>query len=112
MVGTAKTRAAVLLDTVARLGDDGGCVDSAACSTAVLGQRRNRAREEEEEALEGGNGSGRERGISRREKGARGGLEGARRRRVVPGWLGGIPPSSLEARGGEEDPAAPVGRLG
>src|ERR1041385_6349679 len=29
-----------------------------------------------------------------------------------PGWLGGIPPSSLGARGGEEDPAAPLGRVG
>jgi hypothetical protein len=47
-----------------------------------------------------------------REKRARGGLEGARRRRVAPGWLGGIPPSSLGARGGEEDPAAPLGRVG
>src|SRR3954463_3016446 len=54
MGGTAKTSAMVLLDTVARLGDDGGCVDSAVCSTAVLGRRQNRAREEEEEALEGG----------------------------------------------------------
>src|ERR1041385_1376237 len=46
MRGTTKTPAAVLLDTVARLGDDGGCVDSAACSTAVLGRGRNRAQEE------------------------------------------------------------------
>src|SRR3954465_12075904 len=30
----------------------------------------------------------------------------------APGWLGGIPPSSLGARGEEEDADAPVGRLG
>src|SRR4051812_17125506 len=72
----------------------------------------NRARETRRELVERGNGSGRERGVSRREKGARGGLEGARRRRGVHGWLGGIPPSSLEARGGEEDSAAPLGRVG
>ena len=47
-----------------------------------------------------------------REKRARGGLEGARRRRVAPGWLGGIPPSSLGARGEEEDAPAPGGPAG
>src|SRR4051812_108554 len=30
----------------------------------------------------------------------------------LPGWLGGIPPISLGARGGEEDAPAPMGRLG
>src|ERR1041385_3783433 len=54
MGGTAKTSAAVLLDSVARLGDDGGCVDSAACSTAVLGRRWNRAGEEGKKLWRGG----------------------------------------------------------
>ena len=36
----------------------------------------------------------------------------SRRRRVVLGSLGGIPPSSLEARDGEEDPRTPLGLLG
>src|ERR1041385_3951414 len=39
-----KRLAAVLLDTAARLGDDGGYVFSTACSTAVFGRRRNRRR--------------------------------------------------------------------
>src|ERR1041385_3610368 len=104
MGGTAKTSAAVLLDTVARLGDDGGCMDSVACSTVVLGRRWNRAGEEGEKLWRGGNGTGRARGVSRRRKRARGGLEGSRRRCGVHGWLGGFPPSRLGGRGGGEGP--------
>jgi hypothetical protein len=37
--GKMKELAAVLLDTAARLGDDGGYVFSSACSTAVFGRR-------------------------------------------------------------------------
>src|ERR1041385_6300353 len=75
----------------------------------ALGWRWKRAREEEEEALEGGNGLTASPGASRCEKRPRGGLEAPRRRRVTPGWLGGIPPSSLGARGEEEDAPAPGG---
>src|SRR3954468_9032559 len=39
-------------------------------------------------------------------------LQAGRWRGGSPGWLGGIPPSSLGARGGEEDTPALVGRLG
>src|SRR3954470_13571110 len=39
-------------------------------------------------------------------------IQAGRWRGSSPGWLGGIPPSSLGARGEEEDAAAPVGRLG
>src|ERR1041385_7685975 len=78
----------------------------------VLLSTTNTAREEGKVALEGGNGLGRPRGVSRRRKRARGGLESSRRRRGVHGWLGGFPPSSLGAQDREEDPAAPGGPAG
>src|ERR1041385_9378378 len=82
------------------------------CSTVLRRVPRaatNRAEQKRRKLVEGGNGCGRKSGVSRREKRARGGLEGRRRRRVAPGWLGGIPPSSLGAREVEEDPPAPGG---
>ena len=81
-------------------------------STALRRSSRaamNRAREEGRKLVEGGNGLGRRRGVSRTRLEGSGGLEGARQRRVAPGWLGGIPPSSLGVRVGEEDPRAPGG---
>src|ERR1041385_3053741 len=82
------------------------------CAPVKLRAATDSSGRERRRALEGGNGGGVLQGVSRREKEARGGLDGGRRGRVAPGWLGGIPPSSLGAREGEEDAAAPVGRLG
>src|ERR1041385_7385293 len=68
-----KRLAAVLLDTAARLGDDGGYVGSTACSTAVFGQRRNRRRRRRKTTRRGGmdcGGCGGSPGARRRHGGA------------------------------------------
>src|ERR1041385_7629339 len=63
----------------------------------------------EEGALEGGEWTG---AVARRLQASRGGAGRAPGRLVAwrpPRWLGGIPPSSLGARCGEEDAPAPGG---
>src|SRR4051812_48889674 len=88
-----------------------GCVDSAACSTVVLGGDGNEQKRKRRKLWRG-----------KVEAWHLGRLHGAIRTpgrppgRLVawrsPGWLGGIPPSSLEARGGGENPPAPGGAGG
>src|ERR1041385_8030179 len=80
-----------------------------AMATAALCSSRSSARERRIGTGKGGNELAESPGASRCEERARGGLEARRRRRVAPGWLGGIPPSSLGAREVEEDPPAPGG---
>src|SRR4051812_32905971 len=96
------------MDITARLLVGVGCVDSAACSTVILGGDGNEQKRKRRKLWRG-----------KVEAWHLGRLHGAIRTprrppgRLVawqsPGWLGGIPPSSLEARDGEEDPRAPGG---
>ena len=77
-------------------------------SGVLLGRRRKR-RGRRRRKLWRGNGTGRLLGVSRRQEVARGRAPGRLVAWRPPGWLGGIPPSSLGAREVEEDPPAPGG---
>ena len=106
-----KTPAAVLLDTVARLEDDGGHV-----FFSPWRQWRSVFVELVEGAREGGSGGGeRVRGTEVRLQGRLGGSGGARGDGsvvAVLGWLGGIPPSSLDARGRKTTEGGAAGPAG
>src|ERR1041385_3091454 len=104
-----KTTAAKTMDRLRRLLGVDGHAGARRRSGVLLGRRRIGRERKGKTTRTGGMEQGGCETSPGREKRARGGMEGARRRRVAPGWLGGIPPSSLGARGGGEDPRAPGG---